>query len=240
MNQFKAALFDLDGTLINTENLILSSAQYASKVMFGVSAPREEFAQFIGIPLAVQLETVARENFEARKEYDGVLAEDVITLRDQLLHNYAIYCADNRDKLIASYDGVADIADYLREKNVPRAVVTSKRRMPALEDIAYFGLDTTFQILVAADDMKEHKPDPAPLLRALELIEEDFSTTLRPQECVYIGDSPFDIQAAKAAGMHSVGVSYGIFTEEVLRSENPDQLFATPQELLGYLRTVLG
>ncbi len=84
---------------------------------------------------------------------------------------------------------------------------------------------TFFDIVVGSDDTDRHKPDPEPVLKALELLGA------RPEEAAYIGDSPFDVAAARAAGVFSVAVGWG----GIHRVENADAFVETPEELLGVL-----
>src|SRR4029077_16973346 len=87
-----------------------------------------------------------------------------------------------------------------------------------------------FETVVGGDETEKHKPDPAPLLLAAERMYAP------PDECAYVGDSPFDIRAAKAAGMHAIAVTWGrIHDRQRLEREEPDAIVDTAEELLEHL-----
>jgi pyrophosphatase PpaX len=95
---------------------------------------------------------------------------------------------------------------------------------------SYLPLEKFFDVVVSSDDTERHKPDPAPLTHALDLLRAE------RDDAVYVGDSPFDIRAAKAAGMHSVAVTWGrIHSRERLETEAPDTVVDTAEELLAAL-----
>jgi pyrophosphatase PpaX len=108
--------------------------------------------------------------------------------------------------------------------------VTAKRR--ATVDLAFnvLPLRELFETVVGGDETKHHKPDPEPLLLAAERME------VAPETCAYVGDSPFDIRAAKAAHMHAVAVTWGgIHDRGKLEHEEPDAIVDTAEELYGVL-----
>jgi pyrophosphatase PpaX len=92
------------------------------------------------------------------------------------------------------------------------------------------GIDRLFDATVCADETERHKPDPEPLVRCMELLTvTDFT------RAVYVGDAPYDLQAAQAAGMAAVGVTWGVFPAETLAAECPDRLVRTVDELAAVL-----
>jgi pyrophosphatase PpaX len=91
-------------------------------------------------------------------------------------------------------------------------------------------IEHLFETVVGGDETQRHKPDPEPLLLAAHRLRAE------PSECAYVGDSPFDIRAAKAGGMHAVAVSWGgIHDREKLEAEEPDAIVDSPAELYGVL-----
>ena len=108
--------------------------------------------------------------------------------------------------------------------------MTAKRRATVELAFARIPLGHLFETVVGGDETGRHKPDPAPLLLALERMDAT------PDAAAYVGDAPFDIKAAKAAGLYSVGVTWGgIHGRELLEAEEPDALVDAPEELLGVL-----
>ena len=198
-----AALFDFDGTLVDTTEMIHQSMRHAASSVLGCDdIPRETLLANVGQPLPRQMELIDAEKAEL------------------LLEAYRRHHEEHHDDLIGEFPGVEDALARLRSAGVKVAVVTSKRlvsvemalkRFPDLRD----GVDR----FVTLEDTTEHKPHPEPLLRGLELLGN-----VPKREAVYVGDSLFDVEAAKAAGLTSVAVSWGAFSKDTLRAAEPDHL----------------
>jgi pyrophosphatase PpaX len=123
-----------------------------------------------------------------------------------------------------------DVLVRLHEEGRTLGIVTAKRRATVELAFAQVPLGHLFQAIVGGDETERHKPDPAPLLLAAERLRAD------PAETAYAGDSPFDVRAAKAAGMFAVAVTWGrIHERERLEAEEPDAIVDTAEELLGVL-----
>ena len=198
----RAALFDFDGTLVDTTELIYQSMRHATGEVLGREIPREVLMSNVGQPLPRQMELIDAERAEA------------------LLESYRLHNEEHHDALIGEFPGVEESLARLRSSGIGIVVVTSKRRSSvemALEKFA--GLGEVVDRFVTMEDTAEHKPRPAPLLKGLE-----FLGGVPPEEAAYVGDSPFDVAAAKAAGVKSVAVSWGAFSEDTLRSAEPDYL----------------
>ncbi len=198
-----AALFDFDGTLVDTTEMIFQSMRHATSSVLGRDDfSREELLANVGQPLPRQMEL-----FDAEKA-------------ELLLEAYRAHHEEHHDALIAEFPGVDEALNRLRTAGVRIIVVTSKRRRSVEMALAKFpGLDLVVDLFVAMEDTTEHKPHPEPLLKGLELIGD-----VPKEQAVYVGDSPFDVQAAKAAGLTSVAVTWGAFSEDTLREAEPDHL----------------
>ena len=168
MNAASPILFDLDGTLLDTHDMILESMQYTINEVDGQNQNDEKLMAGVGTPLL-----------------------------DQMLH-------------------FTEALGMLSQAGCRMGVVTSKRHWLAQRGLEICGLDSFFEFLVGSDDWPEHKPAPGPILHGCELLG------IAPAQCTYIGDSPFDIQAANAAGCQSVTALWGMFTEEELAACKPD------------------
>jgi pyrophosphatase PpaX len=198
-----AALFDFDGTLVDTTEMIHQSMRHAASLVLGRDdIPRETLLANVGQPLPRQMELIDAEKVEL------------------LLEAYRRHHEEHHDDLIGEFPGVEDALARLRSAGVKVAVVTSKRlvsvemaleRFPDLRDVV--------DRFVTMEDTTEHKPHPEPLLKGLELLGN-----VPKREAVYVGDAPFDVEAAKAAGLTSVAVSWGAFSEDTLRAAEPDHL----------------
>lgn len=198
----KAALFDFDGTLVDTTDLIYQSMRHAAGEVLGCEFSREILMANVGQPLPRQMELLSAEHAEA------------------LLDSYRLHNEENHDALIKEFPGVEDSLARLHAEGVRVGVVTSKRRFSVDMALKTFpGLGEVVDAWVTMEDTTEHKPRPEPLLKGLELLGN-----VPREEAAYVGDSPFDVAAAKATGVRSVAVSWGAFSEESLRSAEPDRL----------------
>lgn len=228
--KYKAIIFDLDGTLVNTGPLISESFRYTIHEVFNSNMGLSELTALVGIPLFEQMHFFATKYYDQRTQtYEN--CEDAYALADKLMEIYRAYCAEVHDDYIQEFVGVKGFIEGLTQRAVPIGVATSKRHEPAVQDLSHFGLYEYFDTLIGADDIDEHKPKPAPLLKVLDILNDKHGSLIQPHECIYIGDSPFDMQASKAAGMMSVGVEYGMFEKSVLEQEKPDLFVATPHDL---------
>ncbi len=206
---FRVVLFDLDGTLVDSIELILRAADYAFTDVMGVAPPRDEIRAGIGKPLMTQF---------------GAYASDRDQL-DRLIQSYRVYQLAHHDALTRPYDGVNDLVVSLAEEGRSLGVVTSKIESLAHRALEHVGLTRHFSIVVGIESTARHKPDPDPLIFALEQLGA------RREEAIYVGDSPFDLRAARAAGIASCAVTWGAFTEDVLRQEEPTSVATNAAEL---------
>ncbi len=198
----RAALFDFDGTLVDTTELIYQSMRHATGEVLGREIPRETLMANVGQPLPRQMELIDAERAEA------------------LLESYRLHNEEHHDLLIGEFPGVKRSLARLSAGGVRVAVVTSKRRFSLEMALERFpGLGAVVDRFVTMEDTTEHKPHPAPLLKGLVFLGD-----IPPEEAAYVGDSPFDVGAAKAADVKSVAVSWGAFSEDTLRTAEPDHL----------------
>jgi pyrophosphatase PpaX len=198
----RAALFDFDGTLVDTTELIYQSLRHASGEILGREISREILMANVGQPLPRQMELLSAEHAEA------------------LLDSYRLHNEENHDALIREFPGVEEALARLHSAGMRVAVVTSKRRFSVEMALKIFpGLGEVVDQWVTMEDTTEHKPRPEPLMKGLELLGR-----VPQSEAAYVGDSPFDVAAARAAGVKSFAVSWGAFSEEGLRAAEPDHL----------------
>lgn len=200
-------LFDLDGTVANTIPLILASYAQATMSVLGTPVSEAESRLWIGETLAHTFNTRFPEHSE------------------KLVAAYLSWNAANMDQLVQRYENLEELIIYLKREGVVLGVVTSKRRSSAEQTLAAVGLTALLPLVGCMEDTAQHKPSPDPLLRAVELLGR------RPDECVYVGDTPFDLQAAKAAGMAAIGVTWGAGSREELDAEGGTATVGTIDEL---------
>ena len=211
--RFRTVLFDLDGTLVDSGAIILASFRHATSTVLKREIPDHELLAAVGGP-------GLREQMEA---LDAERAEELIDV-------YSAHNAGLHDGL-EPCPGILDALESLHEDGRRLGLVTAKRR--ATLELAFEVLPELrrfFDVTVAAEDTERHKPNPEPLLLALERLGTG------AEGAVYVGDSPFDVLAAKAAAIGSVAVTWGrIHTRERLEREAPDAVVETAEELLAAL-----
>ena len=199
-------LFDFDGTLADSVELIMASFRHATAEVLGHVPDEAELRAGIGLPLIEQMRTLDAER--AQELYEAYVE-----------HNLAVH-----DELMRPYPGVDELLQRLRRDGRRLGVVTSKRRETALLGLDVLGLGE-FDVLIGWEDTESHKPGPEPVLRALELLGAS------PDEGVYVGDTPWDMQAGRAAGVATVAVLWGVAGRAELEAETPDLVVADATEV---------
>ena len=205
---FDPVVFDLDGTVVDTVELIVESFRYATRTVLGTVLPDDVITAGVGQPLMTQMERLSARH--ARELYDV----------------YREYNHRRHDELIRGYSGIAELLDALRAAGRRLGIVTSKSRDTTQMAFRAVGLDDRFEVVVTASDTDEHKPSPVPLLLCLERLRAPAAGS------IYVGDSPVDIVAGVAAGMATAAVAWGVFGKEALMAVAPDYWVEAPRELL--------
>jgi pyrophosphatase PpaX len=210
--RFPVVLFDLDGTVIDSGAIILDSMRHAAKEVLGVEPRDEELMAAVGGPgLEAQMHALAPDRVQELVK--------VYRAHNEPLHEGLACCP-----------GIDDVLVRLKDEGRRLGIVTAKRRKTVELAFAQVPIAHLFETVVGGDETERHKPDPEPLLLALDRLGAG------PEDAAYVGDAPFDIQAAKAAGIFSVAVGWGgIHTRERLEQEQPDAFVDTAEELLDVL-----
>jgi len=183
--RYPVVLFDLDGTVIDSGAIILASMRHAAETVVGGEWTDGELMKAVGGP-GLEAQMVA-------------LDPDRV---DELVRVYREHNEPLHDQL-ESCLGMEDALATLKERGHRLGIVTAKRRVTVDLAFARLPFEHLFETVVGGDETEQHKPHPAPLLLALERLGAS------PQDAAYVGDSPFDMQAAKAAGLYAIGVSWG-------------------------------
>jgi pyrophosphatase PpaX len=210
--RYPTVLFDLDGTLVDSGAIILASFKHAARTVLARDVEEEQIAALVG---GSNLHDQMR-----------VLSPAHV---DELVRVYREHNRPLHDELEA-FEGVEELVKTLSEQGRKLGIVTAKGRQTVDLAFAVLSLERYFDAVVTADMTDRHKPDPAPVLKALELLESE------PADSAFVGDSPYDITAGKAAGVFTVAVSWGkIHPEERLLEAGADVLVHSPMELLDVL-----
>ena len=214
MNAASPILFDLDGTLLDTHDMILESMQYTINEVDGQNQNDEKLMAGVGTPLLDQML-----HFTAGNK----------TRAEELVNIYRAYNDAIHDENIHAFPGTKEALGMLAQAGCRMGVVTSKRHAMAQRGLEMSGIADHFQCLIGHDDWPEHKPAPGPILRGCELLG------VAPECSLYVGDSPFDIQAGNAAGCATAAALWGMFPREALAAERPTFMCDSLTELADRL-----
>ncbi len=208
---FKCVTFDVDGTLLDTEKAVLVSLQKVLLEETGQTPAEEELRFVLGIPGVTALEQLGVPDPGAAFDKWVAYAREV-------------------DHLVTVFPGIVELLDELQDAGVTLGLVTSRTRIELDGDLVHFGLLERFRAVVCADDTEGHKPDPDPLLKLMA------DTGFSPGEVLYIGDTVYDSQCARAAGVKFALALWGAGDPNV----PCDYRVAHPAELAAICRPAPG
>ena len=207
--RFRAILFDLDGTLIDSTRLIIESYHHTMRVHRGTTYPDSEWIQGLGTPLRVQFRRFTDDPEEVQR----------------MIATYREWNLTHHDEMVRAFPRAVETAHDLKMAGVKLAIVTSKNRHGVEMGLELCGFDGLFDTIVTSDDLEASKPDPAPVLAALTALGETAAGALM------VGDSPHDIAAGRDAGTRTAACLWGPFERAVLAAERPDHYLDSFQDL---------
>jgi len=215
-----AVLFDLDGTLVDTVDLILAAHDHTfATYLRGPWPARAPVIRNFGRPL-----------LDALREYAGADGHpDPGGVAPQMVATYRAFQREHHHRFVRAYDGMREALAALRRRGYALGVVTSKTEAGARRLIEDFGLAGLLDVAVFLDDTARHKPEPDPLLEAAR------RGGFEPARAVYVGDSIHDVAAGRAAGMKTVAALWGPFERPDLEAAGPDAFATSPADLLALL-----
>ncbi|CAM4058465.1 pyrophosphatase [Bacillus manliponensis] len=206
--KINTVLFDLDGTLINTNELIISSFLHTLHTYYPNQYKREDVLPFIGPSLHDTFSSIDKDRVE------------------ELIQCYRQFNHDHHDELVEEYETVYDTVKILREKGYKIGIVTTKIRETTNMGLKLTKLDSFFDVIVTIDDVENVKPHPEPIQKAIRLLEA------KPEETLMVGDNHHDIVGGKNAGVKTAAVAWTIKGREYLESYNPDYVLEKMSDLL--------
>ncbi|KIL42933.1 pyrophosphatase PpaX [Jeotgalibacillus campisalis] len=204
-------LFDLDGTLIDTNELIISSFLHVMDLYFPDQYKREDVLPFMGPPLVESFQKVNPEKVE------------------EMVNDYRAFNLEQHDVLITGFEGVEETIQTLSDRGIKMAIVSTKRNDVVIKGLKLMKLDHFFDVVVGLDDVKNAKPDPEPLLLALQKLGSSAETSLM------VGDNHHDIDGGKNAGTKTAGVAWSAKGREYLLSYEPDWMLESMTDLLSII-----
>ena len=209
--RYSTVLFDLDGTLIDSIELILSSYRHTMQIHRGDPMPDDLWLAGLGTPLRMQ--------FRHFTEDPAEIEQMIATYRE---HNLA-----HHDRMVTAYPGALDTLRRLKESGIRLGIVTSKNDRGLARGLSLCGMDGLFDALVTCDTLIESKPHTAPVRRCLADIGHR-----EGHHALFVGDSPHDIAAGNAAGIDTAACLWGPFSREQIAKANPTHWLASFGDLL--------
>lgn len=214
LNDYAAAVFDLDGTLLNTLQDIAEAANRTLAQQEYPTHPVEAFCYLVGDGPDVLFQRALK----AASPDDPRIAP--------LVEAYKQECLNQDDQHTKLYDGLTTMLDQFQAADLSLTILTNKRQPHADRCVARFLQQWNWRIVLGSGDHIPKKPDPT---RALDITK---SLEITPEQCIYFGDTDVDMWTAKRAGMTAVGVLWGFRDEKELRSAGADFIIQHPSELV--------
>lgn len=210
MANIKAVLYDLDGTILDTNELIFRSFMYALQGVVADEFGREHIIPSMGQPLVDQLRLFSGQ-------------EDVA----ELLKKYRVYNLSHHDEFVKPFPYVNEVLAKLEQHGILQGVVTSKMRMTTERGLRYVGIMSHIHpsAIMSIDDVVHPKPHPEAIVKAIE------SLSVLPEETIMLGDSAVDMQAAVAAGCIPVGVAWSLKEVQLLLDHGAQHIIHDMRDL---------
>lgn len=214
MQTIDAILFDLDGTLIDTNAIIVASYRHAYTTHLPkLTISDEKIIEEIGPPLEAIFSRYTKDTH----------------LVDRLIKTYRDYYTENEEKYHHLYPNVVETLQILHKKDIKLAIVTSKFKEAAWPSFTHYNLETYFDAFIALEDVQNPKPDKEPVEKALAALNF-------PKNPLMVGDNQSDILAGKNANILSAGVAWSIKGEEHLKEVNPDFIFKDMRDIIKLIK----
>jgi HAD superfamily hydrolase (TIGR01549 family) len=209
-SRFKGIIFDVDGTLTYTNQLIFNSFNHITKKYLGKTFSDEEIIALFGPTEDVILKEMCKDEYESARR------------------DYYKYYKDNH-AIAKLYEGIEPLIIEIKNAGILLSVYTGKGRTSALITLDELGLTKYFDMIVRGDDVNDHKPSPEGIINFLQEFK------LNPSEVLMIGDAPSDIIAAKEAKVEIASVLWDSYAEDEVRKLNSKNLFHSVDELRNFI-----
>lgn len=208
----KALLFDFDGTLLNTNELIIQTFMHVLNERFPGQFSPKDCLKFIGPSLKQTFNDIAPGEEEA------------------LIAKYRAWNLEHHDELVSQYPDVVSTLEQLKAQGILLAIVSTKRNDTIDRGLSILGATHLFDVRIGTDNVKNVKPDPEPVLLALERLGVD------KDDAIMIGDNSHDIEAGHRAGVRAAGVAWAIKGEAYLKQYQPEYILHHMTDLLDIVK----
>ncbi|MDR3672910.1 MAG: HAD family hydrolase [Holophaga sp.] len=196
----KLIIWDFDGTLADTRPIIEAGMDHALQVLGLDPGLKAEWLKCVGLPVEEGI----------RRTFGGL----GLSL-DQVTKAYRTFRHTEHDHLLKGFQGMGELLAELRQAGIPMAIASSKRGEALRRQLKVLGWEGYFDPLVTPDEVQVAKPDPESLLLCLKI------HGLQPGDAVMVGDTPYDLDMARRAGVPSIAVGHGFSNEEAMAGYNP-------------------
>lgn len=215
MKKFTCIIFDLDGTLTRTNELIFATFNYVAQKYMGMTYSAKEITGMFGPPEDIAIERLVG------KEKIGEAMDDF----------YAYYEA-HHPRLAEMYDGIREMLEYLKSRGVILAIFTGKGKRSTIISLDLIGIKDLFDIIISGSDVVNHKPSSEGIRKVIKKFG------LEPEEVLMVGDSVSDVKAAKEAGVEIAAVLWDSYGKENVMRMNTDYQFHSVKEFFGWVKSV--
>lgn len=207
MRNFDGFVFDVDGTLVSSNELIFATFNHIAEKHLSRSYSNSEIIGFFGPPEDVILKDLLKDKYDSARD------------------DYYNYYRENHKQMADIFPGMIEILNAIKRENIPLAIYTGKGRRSAIITLEAIGILDYFDLIVSGDDVKEHKPSP----EGIEIFINKFG--LKRERVLMIGDAPADIIAARSAGVKSAAVLWDCYAPDSVKALNGDYYVNSVAEL---------
>lgn len=208
----KALLFDFDGTLLDTNELIIQTFMHVLNKRFPGQYEPKDCVKFIGPSLTETFTDIAPNEVE------------------ELIKEYREWNHTHHDELVKEYEGVVETLEKLKEMGLRLVIVSTKRRETIARGLDIMGVAHLFEFVIGIDDVTHVKPDPEPILLAIKKLG------VAKEEAIMIGDNSHDILGGKNAGVRTAGVAWALKGRDFLQQFNPDYMLEHMSDLISIVK----
>lgn len=211
MNKFDGIIFDIDGTIVKSNELIFATFNHVTEKFLDKTVTPEEIIALFGPTEGVIIEQLFKENY------------------DEVMMNYYNFYKENHGKMARVFDGITELIDELKSRNILLSIYTGKGKGSTEITLEELGIRDKFDMVLTGDDIEDHKPSP----EGVDLFVNKYN--LNRERVLMIGDAPPDVKAAKSTGIKIASVLWDSYAkDEVLKMES-DYYFNTVEELTNFL-----
>lgn len=214
----KAAIFDLDGTLADSVESIAFAANKALEELGFQPLPVENYNFYAGDGADVLVQRALK-----------AAGDTTLSKFEEADQIYKSFFEKDCTYKVSVFDGMKEVLDTLKSKGIKIAVLSNKPHLRSIQVVEYLFGEGYFDVIMGQQDHIPKKPDIAGAIQITKTFD------VKPEECLYLGDTNVDMKTGLAAKMFTIGVLWGFRSKEELMSFHPNAVIETPEEILSYI-----